>query len=199
MPRAVGQIDATKTEAILVAAAELLAEKGATVSMEQIARRAGVSRQTLYNRYPSKLHITRAVMERRADQITAPLREGKNTRDTLIGFAEGLIETTRLPEARRSLRAVALAAPQMPELGQTVYEAGPKAGLGVLSDWLSEQSRLGFLNIADHEQAAEFFVGMAQGHGHLRILLGLEPPTLSVRAKAIEVADRFMRAYAPEA
>ena len=57
MPRIAGQIDEAKTEAILDAALALFFEKGALASMEAIARKAGVSRQTLYNRFPSKLEI----------------------------------------------------------------------------------------------------------------------------------------------
>ncbi len=198
MPRAVGQIDETKTEAILQAATELLAEKGATVSMDQIARRAGVSRQTLYNRFPSKLEISRAVMARRADVITAPLREGKGTRETLERFAYSLISTVHSLDARQSLRAVALVTPELPELGLAVYDAGPLAGLQQLALWLKDQSSQGHLAITNPDLAAEVFVGMAQGHGHLRTLLGVSHPPIDMEAKAAEVAGRFVKAYAPE-
>ena len=76
MPRVAGQIDERKSEAILEAAMALFAEKGGAASMEQIARRAGVSKQTLYNRYASKVEIGRAMAERRSEAITAPLRSG---------------------------------------------------------------------------------------------------------------------------
>lgn len=196
MPRAVGQIDESKTEAILEAATALLAEKGATVSMEQIARRAGVSRQTLYNRFPSKLEISRAVTARRAAEITAPLREGKGTRETLLGFAMTLITTIYTAYARQSLRAVAHVSPELPELGEAVYEAGPQLGLNMLANWLVEQTRQGRLNVPDAGQAAEIFVGMAQGQGHMRTFLGVTQPEIDIEAKAAEVTDRFMIAYA---
>ena len=65
MPRIAGQIDETKTEAILEAALALFTEKGALASMDAIARRAGVSRQTLYNRFPEgKESLFVAVAER---------------------------------------------------------------------------------------------------------------------------------------
>ena len=50
MARALGQIDIRKDEAILDAAARLFASRGLSVSMDEIARCAGVSKQTLYNR-----------------------------------------------------------------------------------------------------------------------------------------------------
>ena len=51
MPRIAGQVDEAKTEAILEAASALLAEKGMATSMDAIARRAGVSKQTLCDRF----------------------------------------------------------------------------------------------------------------------------------------------------
>ena len=65
MARLRGQVDETKTEAILEAARTLFSEQGGGVSMEAIAKRAGVSRQTLYNRFPSKVEIGRALASRR--------------------------------------------------------------------------------------------------------------------------------------
>ncbi len=46
MARALGQIDTRKDEAILDAASRLFANRGLSVSMEEIARSAGVSKQT---------------------------------------------------------------------------------------------------------------------------------------------------------
>ena len=74
MPRAPGQVDEHKSEAILQAASDLFVEKGAGASMTEIARRAGVSKQTLYNRFPTKLDIARALAARRSDAVTASER-----------------------------------------------------------------------------------------------------------------------------
>src|SRR6185503_1171575 len=73
MPRLAGQIDVAKNEAILDAALEVLAERGAAASMEEIARRAGVSKQTIYNHYGSKADLVRAMCARRVSEMTAPL------------------------------------------------------------------------------------------------------------------------------
>lgn len=71
MPRVAGQIDVAKTEAILDAAVEVIGQRGLGAPMEAIAKRAGVSKQTVYNHYGSKAELVRALMGRRVAAITA--------------------------------------------------------------------------------------------------------------------------------
>lgn len=197
MSRAAGQVDETKTEAILDAALALFGEKGALASMEAIARRAGVSRQTLYNRFPNKLEIGRALAARRSDAISAPLRTGGQPEAVLTALAAGMLDKLCRVEAGASLRGVALMSPEMPELAEAVYEAGPAEGLRRLSAWLAEQDRLGLLSVPDPDAAAEMFSGMVLGHGHLRGILGVSQPPFDLERRAAGTARRFLRAFAP--
>ena len=197
MPRVAGQIDERKSEAILDAAMELFAERGAAASMEQIARKAGVSKQTLYNRYASKVDIGRALAERRSDVITAPLRSGGEPVEVLTSFATTLLNKLCGPDGRGDMRGVALMSPHAPDLAEAVYHAGPGESLRRLSLWLEEQDRLGRLRIPDPVHAAEMFTGMTMGHGHLRGILGIANPPFDVPARARETAERFIRAFAP--
>jgi AcrR family transcriptional regulator len=90
MPRALGQIDEYKSRAILRAAAELFREKGAKVSMAEVARRAGVSKQTLYNRYPTKTAIARDLAAQRSEETVAPLASNLDVETALAALAETL-------------------------------------------------------------------------------------------------------------
>lgn len=195
MARVRGQVDETKTEAILEAATALFGEKGALASMEQIARRAGVSRQTLYNRFPNKLEIGRALAARRSDAISAPLRAGGDPATVLTAFAVGLLDKLLRAEAGASLRGVALMSPEMPDLADAIYEAGPAEGMRRLAAWLAEQDRLELLRIPQPEVAAEMFAGMVLGHGHLRAILGVAQPPIDLEARAAEAVHRFLRAF----
>ncbi len=197
MSRAAGQIDETKTEAILDAALALFGEKGALASMEAIARRAGVSRQTLYNRFPNKLEIGRALAARRSDAISAPLRAGGDPETVLTALAAGLLDKLCRAEPGASMRGVALMSPEMPELADAIYQAGPAEGLRRLSAWLAEQDRLGLVSVPDPDAAAEMFSGMVLGHGHLRGVLGVTQPPFDIDRRAAETARRFLRAFAP--
>ncbi|MCC5611771.1 TetR/AcrR family transcriptional regulator [Nostoc sp. CHAB 5834] len=197
MPRIAGQIDQRKSEAILAAASALFAEKGVAASMDEIARRAGVSKQTLYNRYASKIDIGRALAERRSEAITAPLRSGAEPREVLTALAGALLEKVLGADGRASLRGLALMSPQDPDLAQAVYDAGPGESLRRLSLWLADQDRLGRLRVPDPIQAAEMFTGMATGHGYMRGVLGVDEPVVDRDRRAAETADRFLRAFAP--
>ena len=199
MPRLAGQVDEAKTEAILEAAAVLFGEKGLSVSMDQIARRAGVSKQTLYNRYASKAEIARALAARRSDAITAPLRAGGDMETVLTAMADTLIRRACLADKGVSLRGVALMSPDAPDLARAIYAAGPDQGLRRIADWLALQDQAGRLRVPDPDHAAEMFSGMALGHSHLRSLLGVDHPnTDKVEARAHETARRFIRAFGPE-
>src|SRR5690606_36738554 len=95
MPRVAGQIDVDKTEAILEAAGQVLAERGLSAPIEEIARRAGVAKQTIYNRYGGKDSLIRATIERRVEAIVAPLLApdaGDHPEETLADFARSLLE-----------------------------------------------------------------------------------------------------------
>lgn len=199
MPRVAGQIDESKSEAILEAASSLFTQKGARASMAEIARRAGVSKQTLYNRFPTKGEIGRALAARRSDAITAPLRGGGAPEDVLAAMAETLIVKICRGDKGASLRGVALMSPDEPDLARAIYDAGPGESLRRIAAWLDEQHRRGVLTVPDPMAAAEMFTGMALGHGHLRSVLGLPHPRIDDHAaRARDVARRFLKAFAPD-
>ena len=196
MPRVAGQIDPKKSEAILAAADALFSDRGGSVSMEEIARHAGVSKQTLYNRYASKAEIGRAVAGRRSDAITAPLRTGGDAETVLTALATAMLEKVCHPAKGESLRGIVLMSPAFPEVVRAIYDGGPGESLRRLSAWLAEQDRKGALAVPDADHAAEMFTGMALGHGHLRGVLAVPHPVFDIPTRAAEATRRFMRAFA---
>lgn len=200
MPRLVGQIDAAKSEAILDAASEVLGERGLAAPMEEIARRARVSKQTVYNHYGSKADLVRALVERRVATITAPLREpGAEDRpeETLTAYARTLL-TVVTNKNYALMRVTIQSAGEMPDLAREVFEAGPLHSRAQLARFLELETRAGRMSVPNPQQAAEFFGGMVLGHRQTRALLNIaqELPEAEVEAIATEAARIFMRAYA---
>lgn len=201
MPRLVGQIDVAKSEAILNAASDVLGERGLSAPMEEIARRAGVSKQTVYNHYGCKADLVRALVERRVNTITAPLREaGAEDRpeETLTAYARTLLSVVN-NRSYALMRVTIQGAGEMPELAREVFEAGPKHSRAQLARFLEVEALAGRLRIDDPLQAAEFFGGMVLGHRQTKALLNIAPELTEgeIEAIATEAVRVFMRAYAP--
>ena len=202
MPRVPGQIDVAKSEAILDAAVEVMGERGLSAPMEEIARRAGVSKQTVYNHYGSKAELMRALMNRRVEAITASLREPgaiENPTEALEAYARSVLETVVTSNSYSMMRVIMLGSGEMPDVAKEVFEAGPLSARKQLAEFLRAETELGRMKVENFDQAAEFFSGMVMGHSQLRSLLRLpsdKTPDEYGRL-AREAAVRFMRAYAP--
>jgi AcrR family transcriptional regulator len=108
-------------ESVLAATRELLVEVGyAGITYDLVGRRAGVSRPTLYRRWPSKAHIVHdALFEHRGD----------DTWPSAVDFADGLrrmigrlVDSYARPEAQAALPGL-LADLSDPALRHSVLDA----------------------------------------------------------------------------
>jgi AcrR family transcriptional regulator len=100
--------------AILAAALELLLERGVeATSIEQVARRAGVTRATVYRRFPDKNQLLIATVEATyGNPPAAP--EIRDVEHLLTGWASALAD----PRQRRLLRRLYGAIDDHPELAR---------------------------------------------------------------------------------
>lgn len=201
MPRVAGQIDLAKTEAILDAAAIVFGERGLAASMEEIARRARVSKQTIYNHYGSKPELIRAIVARRVSEITAPLMApaaAEHPEEALAAFGRFMIEAVANPRGLSMLRMAVESAAGQPDVARAFFEAGPATSRRRLADFLRMETQAGRMTVDDPALAAEFFASMVVGSQQIANLLGsrreLTPD--QVDHIAAEAARRFMKAYA---
>jgi TetR/AcrR family transcriptional repressor of mexJK operon len=202
MARLAGQIDLSKNEAILEAAIMVWGERGLTASMEEIARRANVSKQTIYNHYGSKTELIRALSQRRVVEMTAALAtaEGlENPAEALAGFARALLNSALNASGYNIYRMAIANAPEMPDIARAMYESGPRASRQKLATFLAMETRAGRLDCPNPMEAAEFFAGMVIGSFQTAILLGIDVALDEARVErvATEAAARFLKAYAP--
>jgi TetR/AcrR family transcriptional repressor of mexJK operon len=180
MPRLAGQIDVAKNEAILDAALDVLVERGLSASMDEIARRAGVSKQTVYNHYGSKADMVRAMCERRVTEMAAPLEAPgalEQPEETLAAYARSLINGVLNPRTIAMMRTAMAHAAEMPELPRAFHEAGPLANRRRLAGFLEAEARAGRLNCPDPMAAAEVFSGLVVATRQVAALFG-QPPEL---------------------
>lgn len=201
MPRAAGQIDVSKNEAIIDSAIEVIAERGLGASLDEVARRAGVSKQTIYNHYGSKAELARAIAERRLHAVRAVLEAPgarENPAETLANYARLLLESVLNTRGVALYRMAIAAVPTMPHLAQAIYEAGPRASRERLADYLRGETEAGRLCAPDPLEAAAFFSGMVLGRFQTPALLGavVTMTEAEVDRTAREATARFLRAYA---
>lgn len=202
MPRIAGQIDVSKNEAILDAAIEVMSEQGLGAPLAEIARRASVSKQTIYNHYGSKAELARAMSERRAHEVAEVLDAPgaiENPAETLAGYARLLMHAVLNPRGMAIYKMAMQASASMPDVAQAIYEAGPRASRLRLAEFLRLETAAGRLRTPDPLQAAEFFAGMVLGRYQTPSLLGVAIGLTEddIEQVSREAAARFMRAYAP--
>jgi AcrR family transcriptional regulator len=118
------RVDAQRNhERILAAAGDAFAEHGLEVSMEEIARRAGVGPATLYRRFPSKQELLRAILEARLLELEPAIAAAGAGDDPWQGLLAGM--RALLEAQARNMDLVQLLA-QAGELSQFKRELGQR-------------------------------------------------------------------------
>lgn len=186
---------------MLAAAEAVIAERGFAAPVEAIARRAGVSKQTLYNHYGGKAGLVRELIRRRVDELTAPLSEplaGLTTEAALAAFARRLLEIVESPLNLALTRLAIQGASDLPDIAEALHVAGHLVTRERLAAFLDGETRAGRLEVDDADEAAELFSGMVRA-SQLRGLLGLplDARPDAVARRSASIARRFVAAYAP--
>lgn len=93
-------------EAVLQAASELLVERGyCSVTIDQIADRASVGKQTIYRWWPAKIEIYIELYDGIAKKMLKPVDTGKLESD-ILEYAEGLSSLLTHPVASLAFRGM---------------------------------------------------------------------------------------------
>jgi AcrR family transcriptional regulator len=126
---------------LLRAAAELFAERGLQVTLNDIARRAGVGVGTAYRRFANKEEVIDALFEQRLEQVAAIGEHALAEPDPWRGLATYLEQILQLQLKDRGLTGII----NHPSLGQhRLTEAGERIGpvLNRLVDRARQQGSL---------------------------------------------------------
>ncbi len=196
-PRRQSKVDAT----LDAAAALFLAEGYAGVSMDAVARGAGISKATLYAYFAGKDALFAAVIGRQcaamAREATAEAGHGRSLQEGLTRFGVAALTLLLSPASLAVFRTVLTEAARAPGLAQAFHAAGPAQAKAALAEWLAEEQRLGRMDGgADPQRAAMEFHAMLRGELWLRANLGLEKPgAAAIRQNAAAAAETFCRAY----
>lgn len=187
---------------LIEAAAEAFYASGYTASMETIAARAGVAKQTLYNHFASKDLLFAEVISRDTEHMVTALGDGDgDLRTRLIRFATAFRTLVLGPRCVALYRTLIAEAMRFPEMMPAFYESGPAHTLRQLAGLFESEMRAGRLehngpNAAQF--AADMLLGMLTGSERTRYLLGVEkilPADDHIRVERI--VDAFLRIFPP--
>jgi TetR/AcrR family transcriptional regulator, mexJK operon transcriptional repressor len=191
-----------KAEAILAAAERAFLAGGfGAVSMDAIARAAGVSKATVYAHFKGKEELFGAVVaglsRRRYGGFSVEALDPHDIARSLATIALRFLDLVLLPEAIALNRIIIGEVSRFPALGQVFWEAGPAQTRVDLEAFLHRAASAGSLDIADARLAAEQFLALARGEIHQRSLLRLEGPAeaATLREAAATAVETFLRAF----
>ena len=173
-------------------------DRGYGACVDDIARRAGVVKQTLYHHYGSKDSLFREALKGLADELLVDLeRRSGSLRDDLLRFALIYRSKTFGEQGFALQRMIAAESQRFPDLSRTVYEAGMLPAWQALAKLLKDAMRRGELRRDDPDFAADMLLSMLAGQERSRRLYGVAAASDQAADRAEKIVDCFLRAYAP--
>ncbi len=184
---------------LIQAAREAFMEEGYRASVDGIAARAGVAKQTLYNHFPSKEELFSESVGLVSDAIVVSLDgQTDDVRATLLRFGTTFRQKVHGGEGLALFRTLMAEAARFPSLAQAFFAKGPEQTTARLGDFLGRAMAAGRLRQDDPRFAAEMLVGMLHGIDHFRRLSNATRlPVALEKARIEKIVDCFLRAYDP--
>ena len=191
-----------KAESVLAAAKRAFLGAGfGAVSMDTIAREAGVSKATVYAHFGSKEELFGAVIERECeryfDRFSAGELDPRDVRASLTILGRRFLELILSPDAIALHRIIVGEVTRFPMLGEVFWRAGPERERVQIEAFLRSAAAAGALTLPDPRLAAEQFVSLVRADVQLRQLLRLEaqPGDYGIEIVVEGAVDTFIRAF----
>ncbi len=184
------------------AEALFLAHGYGAVSMDQIAKTAGVSKATLYAYFPSKDVLFATIVSDKG--LDNPLGEDLfaadvvDLRASLEAIGHRMLRFM-LRDRTLAIYRIALAeAGRFPELGRAFYENGPQCMITRFSEWLARLQAQGLVRPCDVVIATQQFMALMRSGVFLRRSLAMPPEAseAEIGSTVLAAADTWLRAYA---
>ena len=171
-------------------------------SVDAIAADAGVSKMTIYSNFGSKEGLFEAVVQERTGRVMGgsagvEALDPMQPRKALLTVGEQFLALTREEDALGKFRSLYGAAGSQPEACRAFYRQGAERLVSELAVYLRRANEAGTLRVKHPRLAADLFLAMFLGDGHIRGLLMLEMPDARENKALLREAVRvFIAAYA---
>ncbi|MGV8908496.1 MAG: TetR/AcrR family transcriptional regulator [Propionicimonas sp.] len=188
-----------KREQIAKAARKLFLELGyAGTSMDAVSAQAGVSKQTLYTYFPTKVDLLQAILTHELVGIQAgagappTLASVADLREVLLRFAHRFTRSLLHPDALAMVRLVMGEAFRIPEVRETVRDAVPVRALHGIAAILARADELGLITAPDPDLAARMLLGPIMTYVAIDGFLQTDAVTPPSAAKLERIVDYFL-------
>ena len=197
-----------RRQAIIEAAAELFQEAGYEgASMNELAKRLGGSKATLYGYFPSKEELFGAVVRTVATaQLFDATRElaanvvGRTALEmALIHFGERMLHVLTNDKKAMAVYRMVVAEAGRSDVGQLFYDAGPSESVTALAAVLESAMERGEIRRADARVAALQYTALVTAEVTARIFQQ-DPPQLTlkeIQQMVTRAADLFFAGMTP--
>ena len=196
--------DLKKRESILSAAAAIFMESGLNaLHMEHVAKRAGVSKATLYNHFKTKELIFEHLIAQKTEEFIevdfASQIDVSDPVKALNFVGHNYLGIIYSPEASAMRRSIIGADEATKPLIQPYMRSGPQKIFGELMSLLARLEKESSFHFSDRSNACDLFLTMLRNQKYLNEIFGFEgAPTQEEREAIVDRAvDVFIRYYGP--
>lgn len=183
-----------------VAEALIVRDGYQAVSVDAIARAAGISKKTIYSQFENKAGLLAAVVDRLAHKGSVALSQDDHAtlREGLLHRAHVILDTSYDETTIRFDIILFREGRQFPELGETFERAARELYIKPVQDFLVACAKRGLLRDIDPAFAAQTFVHLLTADIIIQTAMGREAKLSPAkrRAHAERVCDICMRGMA---
>lgn len=182
-----------KRAAIIQAALETFRSDGYVgTSMDSIANKAGVTKQTVYRYFNSKEVLFQASLEAQRHEVRSLFLDEldrDDARDALLHFAIGFLKVHMAEEHLAGIRLMVAEGPTAPEMTRAHFAQGPRKTEARLGEFITDRFQLD-----DPEYAIKVLLSTLLSM-RMSVLVGLHTPPTQVEMEhhAERTVDIFMQ------
>ena len=183
-------------ERVLRAATSSFLSRGYRTSVDQIARRAGLAKQTVYHHFASKDELFKEVARDLARRVLVELEaEPQDLRAGLLRFALAYRGRALGAQGIATFRTLVPEVTRFPAVARAMYAGTAGALVQRLAERLGAAMHAGQLRRDDPELAAEMLLSMLAGLDRIKRLFAVQRSAESEPRRAARIIDCFLRAY----
>lgn len=187
-----------KFDQVLAGARDVFMSRGFEgASVDEIAKRAGVSKATLYSYFPDKkllfMEVARTECTRQEELILAETSDDDPLEDVLLQIATAFVSFITSEFGQRIFRICVAESDRFPELGQAFYQTGPMLMRTHMIELLQCGQEMGELEVEDLELASDQFAELCKADLFPRMVFSVS--STFTEAEKTRVAEGAVKTF----